>query len=199
MIFNTTNDFTTGGVAKVTKGQFSLSGIQNTISNFFAPQTYDLSEVLSQEDIDCIKKYNDEYTKLSQVQEKSQGYIRTSIIANKAYERTMTDASKTAQDYVKQQEAGTVALEGLTKSSKAAELATKALATAGNMLISLAVSAVISAVIKGIDSYVHRLDNAIDAMSESHSNYLQLEEDITSLNDELTTTQDRIIRISFLK
>lgn len=46
----------------------------------------------------------------------------------------MVDASKAAKDFVKESKDGPVNLDNLTKSSKAAQLAMKGLAIAGNML-----------------------------------------------------------------
>ena len=60
--------------------------------------------------------------------------IKDTTVAARAFNKTMGDASKAAQDFVKEAKDGPVALGNLTKASKTTELAMKGLAIAGNML-----------------------------------------------------------------
>ena len=102
------------------------------------------------------------------------------VTSQTAFYRTMDNTSKEAQNVVADANGNKVALDGLTKSSKAAELGMKALAMAGNMLLMWGVGEVISLVATAIDNYIHRVDNAKEALDSFNSsvkeqqNYLNL-------------------------
>lgn len=80
------------------------------------------------------------------------------------------DDVKNAQNAAKQSAiAYNNGLEQMTIGAKAANVAMKGLAIAGNMLLSIGISFVISEGIKLIDNYIHRVDNAKDALEEFNS------------------------------
>ena len=58
----------------------------------------------------------------------------------------------------------TTSLEKTTLSAKAGQVALKGLAIAGNMLLSIGISFVITEGINLIDNYIHRIDNAKGAL-----------------------------------
>lgn len=119
-----------------------VSDFTNPIKEFFSPQ-----QRFGEEDIAAIKRYNEEFNSLK---EKISKYERLNVkdatIAQKAFNNTMEDASDSAKKFVEGFGAAPAELDKLTKSSKAAELAMKGLALAGNILVSLVISKVISTI-----------------------------------------------------
>lgn len=194
MIFKTkTNVF---GNASISPS--GLPNLFNGIKDFFSPQEFSLSEVLSDSDIKAIKEYNAEIDKCTTSQT--------------AFYKTMQNASKEAQNVVAAANGNKVALDGLTKSSKAAELGMKALSIAGNMLLMWVISEAISALYKfsqvskdvansaqeigssfketqtDIDSYkekVEELRGVINNSSSSVSEVTQARKDLMAVQDEL--------------
>lgn len=66
--------------------------------------------------------------------------------------------------------------EGATKAS----IGMKALAMAGNMLTMLAISEVLSLVVKGFDALIHRVDNAKDALEEFNSSVKEQKDNLST-------------------
>ena len=104
----------------------SFEGIFN--GDFFKKQS-----LLSNEDINAIKAYNSESDKC--------------VRSQTAFYRTMQNTSEEAQNIVSAANGGTVAIDNLTKSSKAAELGMKGLAMAGNALASIGISIAITSIL----------------------------------------------------
>lgn len=77
------------------------------------------------------------------------------------------------------------ALKQQTLGAKAANIAIKGLALAGNMLVSLGISAIISLAVKGLDNLVHAADNAKES-TESFSNSFK------SMNDEFSSNDSKL-------
>lgn len=88
--------------------------------------------MFNENDIEAIKKYNEQ--------------IDNCVTSQTAFNRTMLNASEDAQELVAAANGNVISLDKLTKSSKAAELAMKGLALAGNIFVSLVISKVISTV-----------------------------------------------------
>ena len=79
--------------------------------------------------------------------------------------------SKSVLNYAKSDDVAKLSTEGfkasignLSISAKAGQVALKGLALAGNMVASFLAAFVFQAVITGIDNYIHRVDNAKDAL-----------------------------------
>lgn len=169
----------------------SVKGVFN--GDFFKGQ-----QLLSDSDIKAIKAYNAE--------------IDRCVTSQTAFYRTMDKASKEAQNVVAAANGNKVALDGLTKSSKAAELGMKALSVAGNMLLMWGISEAISALYKfsqvskdvansaqeigssfketkkDINSYkekVEELRGVINNSSSSVSEVTQARKDLMAVQDEL--------------
>ena len=129
MIFKTSTDIN----GKV--GNHLNDGLKNIFNgSFFAPQTFSLSEVLPSSDIDTIKAYNTEFDRLKGIISKYGASVSDATIAQKACQNTMGEASDKVKTLQKNANGGKIAIDGLTKSSKAAELGMKALSMAGNIL-----------------------------------------------------------------
>lgn len=169
----------------------SVKGVFN--GDFFKEQ-----QLLSDSDIKAIKAYNAE--------------IDRCVTSQTAFYRTMDKASKEAQNVVAAANGNKVALDGLTKSSKAAELGMKALSVAGNILVTVLITEAISALHKfsqvskdvansaqeigssfketqtDIDSYkekVEELRGVINNSSSSVSEVTQARKDLMAVQDEL--------------
>lgn len=129
MIFKTMTN--TSGKTAIQPNNF-VSGLFN--GDLFKKQTFSLSEVLSISDVNAIKAYNEQ--------------IDNCVTSQTAFNRTMLNTSKDAQNFVAAANGNKVALDGLTKSSKAAELGMKALAMAGNMLLIYALTSAVDIIYK---------------------------------------------------
>lgn len=172
MIFETrTNDFgiTKNGINNNFKSSFK--GIFN--GDFFKKQS-----LLSSEDINAIKAYNAE--------------IDRCVGSQTAFYRTMQNASKEAQNIVSAANGGKIAIDGLTKSSKAAELGMKGLAMAGNALASIGISVAIAFVTKIITSAINSekemseaINNASETLDEQTSSLDSNIQKLSELRDEL--------------
>lgn len=91
------------------------------------------------------------------------------------------------QSYVKSAKTGELTTEGFNKSignlslgAKAANIAMKGLVIAGNMVASFLAAFAFQAVITGIDNYIHRVDNAKDALEEFNSSVKEQKDNLST-------------------
>lgn len=171
-------------------------GIKDAIfnGNFFKRQN-----LLSNSDITAIKTYNAEIDKCTTSQT--------------AFYRTMQNTSKEAQNVVAAANGNKVVLDGLTKSSKAAELGMKALSMAGNMLLMWGISEAITIIYdlatasdrlqksaaqlgsefantkSDIDGYKTKIEELYQTINNDTSSY----EDTYNARQELLKIQDEMI------
>ena len=146
MIFKTqTDDFgrITTGINKDFKSSFM--GILN--GDFFKKQS-----LFSDSDINAIKAYNAE--------------INRCVTSQTAFYRTMQNASVEAQNVVAAANGNTVALNNLTRASKAGELGMKALSVAGNMIVNMGVAFVVTSLISGIVSLINKENDLLNKAKE---------------------------------
>lgn len=83
-------------------------------------------------------------------------------------------------------------LEQMTLGAKAGELALKGLSLAGNMLASWAITAVIQFVVTAFDNFIHRVEKAKEAMTNSKNNFDSIKSDFDDINTELDNVAERI-------
>lgn len=147
MIFKTnTDDF----------GRMGL-GLDNPLKEMFNGDFFKEQNLLSDSDISAIKAYNVEIDKC--------------VTSQTAFNRTMLNTSQQAQNVVVAANGNKVALEGMTKASKAAELGMKALSIAGNMIATMVVSWVLSEAISWLNDLAHAEENARKRSEELTSSY----------------------------
>jgi len=158
-----------------------ISGLFN--GDLFKKQTFSLSEVLSTSDVDAIKAYNKQIDKC--------------VTSQTAFNRTMLNTSKEAQNVVAAANGNKVALDGLTKSSKAAELGMKALAMAGNMLLIYALTSAVGIIYKCATVSDRLAESAAQMGSEfastksDISDYkTKIEELYQTINDDTSSYED---------
>lgn len=158
-----------------------ISGLFN--GDLFKKQTFSLSEVLSTSDVDAIKAYNKQ--------------IDNCVTSQTAFNRTMINTSKEAQNVVAAANGNKVALDGLTKSSKAAELGMKALAMAGNMLLIYALTSAVDIIYKCATASDRLAESAAQMGSEfastksDISDYkTKIEELYQTINDDTSSYED---------
>ncbi len=142
-----------------------ISGLFN--GDLFKKQTFSLSEVLSTSDVDAIKAYNKQ--------------IDNCVTSQTAFNRTMLNTSKEAQNVVAAANGNKVALDGLTKSSKAAELGMKALAMAGNMLLIYALTSAVD--------IIYKCATASDRLAESAA---QMDSEFVSTKSDISDYKTKI-------
>lgn len=158
-----------------------ISGLFN--GDLFKKQNFSLSEVLSTSDVDAIKAYNKQ--------------IDNCVTSQTAFNRTMLNTSKEAQNIVAAANGNKVALDGLTKSSKAAELGMKALAMAGNMLLIYALTSTVDIIYKCATASDRLAESAAQMGSEfastksDISDYkTKIEELYQTINDDTSSYED---------
>lgn len=188
-----------------------VSDFTNPIKEFFSPQ-----QRFGEEDIVAIKRYNEEFNSIKEKISKNKNFnaqIKDATIAQKAFNNTMEDASDAAKKFVEGFGAAPAELDKLTKSSKAAELAMKGLALAGNIFVSLVISKVISTVYEmaqasdtvgkaakeaadefssassDIESYKKQIEDLYNTINNSSSSI----EDVTNARKQLLSIQDEMI------
>ena len=145
--------------------------------SLFERRNFDLSEVLSTSDIEAIKKYNQQ--------------IDACVGSQTAFNRTMLGTSKEAQNMVAVANGNKVALDGLTKSSKAAELGMKALSMAGNMIAMWAIGEAISFAIKELDNFFNAADKAIEKGKNALSEIQSLNKEVKDTNESIEANKDK--------
>ena len=178
MIFKTMTN--TSGKTGIQPNNF-ISGLFN--GDLFKKQNFSLSEVLSTSDVDAIKAYNKQ--------------IDNCVTSQTAFNRTMLNTSKEAQNIVAAANGNKVALDGLTKSSKAAELGMKALAMAGNMLLIYALTSAVDIIYKCATASDRLAESAAQMGSEFASNKsdisdykTKIEELYQTINDDTSSYED---------
>ena len=178
MIFKTMTN--TSGKTGIQPNNF-ISGLFN--GDLFKERTFSLSEVLSTSDVDAIKAYNKQ--------------IDNCVTSQTAFNRTMLNTSKEAQNVVAAANGNKVALDGLTKSSKAAELGMKALAMAGNMLLIYALTSAVDIIYKCVTASDRLAESASQMGSEfastksDISDYkTKIEELYQTINDDTSSYED---------
>nr|DAH04770.1 MAG TPA: hypothetical protein [Bacteriophage sp.] len=178
MIFKTMTN--TSGKTGIQPNNF-ISGLFN--GDLFKKQNFSLSEVLSTSDVDAIKAYNKQ--------------IDNCVTSQTAFNRTMLNTSKEAQNIVAAANGNKVALDGLTKSSKAAELGMKALAMAGNMLLIYALTSAVDIIYKCATASDRLAESAAQMGSEfastksDISDYkTKIEELYQTINDDTSSYED---------
>lgn len=174
-------------------------GIKDTVTGVFNGDFFKRQNLLSDLDITAIKEYNSE--------------IDRCTTSQTAFYRTMQNTSTEAQNVVAAANGNKVALDGLTKSSKAATIATKGLALAGNVLVSFLISQAIEGCIKlyrlskdvaasanevgsaflsekgSIESYKKQIAELYDTINDSSSSF----EDVTNAREKLMDVQNELI------
>ena len=89
-------------------------------------------------------------------------------------------------------------LDQMSLGAKAGEIALKGLSLAGNMLASWAITAVIQLVVTAFDNFIHRVEIAKKALSDSKSNFDSIKSEFTDLNTELENNAKRIKELESL-
>lgn len=107
------------------------------------------------------------------------------------------------QSYIKSAKNGELTTEGFNKSignlslgAKAGQVAIKGLALAGNMLVSLGISAIISLAVKGLDNLVHAADNAKESAESFSNSFKSMNEEFTSNDSKLSDLQKQYNELS---
>lgn len=175
MIFKAKNNWGNTGVRSGISG---IGTFVDKIKSSFNPQ-----QRFNEADTKAINNYVSEVERLKGLQasvENFNGSIKESIIYKKAFDNTMQDQSEEVQTFVRGLQNGTENLYNMTKASKAAELGMRGLALAGNMLASFLAAFALQTVITGIDNYIHRVDNAREALEEFNSTVQEQQSNLSS-------------------
>lgn len=119
-------------------------------------------------------------------------FVQTNDLA-----KVSLDNVKNAQNAAKQSAiAYNNGLKQMTIGAKAGQVALKGLALAGNMLVSLGISAIISLAVKGLDSLVHAADNAKESAESFSNSFKSMNEEFTSNDSKLSDLQKQYTKLS---
>jgi len=146
-------------------GNTKLS-INNRFKGLFSGDFFKKKSILSDDDISAIQAYNAE--------------INRGVTSQTAFYRTMQNASVEAQNMAASANGMVVNLEQIPKVSKAGQVALRGLAMAGNIVAEILVGFVISKAVEGLDNYIHRVENAKNALDEFNSSVKEQQKDISS-------------------
>ncbi|MCI9077326.1 MAG: hypothetical protein HFH68_00180 [Lachnospiraceae bacterium] len=159
-IFKTITDF---------DGNTTLGTNFGNIKEFFTRQN-----ILSDADINAIRAYN--------------AQIDACVTSQTAFNRTMLNASEAAHVMVEQANGNTVALNNMTRTSKASGLALKGLALAGNMLFAWGITKLIS----GIHEFTTASESIRESAKETSTSFSGTKPDIESYKTKIQELQDTI-------
>ncbi|RHP24318.1 hypothetical protein DWZ63_10180 [Clostridium sp. AF34-13] len=160
--------------------------------NFFSPQTFSLSEILPNSDLEAIKNYNAEFDRLKNIVSKYPAQINDATIAQKACNDTLINASDKVKILQANANGGKIAIDGLTKASKAAELGMKALSTAGNMIVNMGIAFAVTSLISGIVSLINKENDLLNKAKELGEELNSSTTDIDSYKDKIDKLKDVI-------
>lgn len=198
-----TNDYTISNIANAWKN----SSIKKDLSDKFIITQSDVKDKLK--DLSVYEKNpSDILNKLSKVNEASkidstawQKYFNTlkegekwqaKFVQENDLTKVSLDDVKNAQNAAKQSAiAYNNGLAQMTFGAKAANIALKGLALAGNMLLMWGVSEVISLVATKISDYAHELDNAREAATSAKSDIDDLNKSVSDNGQWMTTNASR--------
>lgn len=198
-ISNITNAWKNSSVKKDLSDKFIItkSDIQDKLKDLSVyeknPQSI-LDNLLEQKELvdsnqSSWQKYFEGLAEGEKWQEK---FVQTNDLA-----KVSLDDVKNAQNAAKQSAiAYNNGLKQMTIGAKAGQVALKGLALAGNMLVSLGISAIISLVVKGLDSLVHAADNAKESAESFSNSFKSMNEEFTSNDSKLSDLQKQYTKLS---
>lgn len=203
-----TNDYTISNIANAWKN----SSIKKDLSDKFIITQSDIKDKLK--DLSVYEKDpSDILNKLSKVNEASkidltvwQKYFDTLAEGEKwqvkfVQENDLTKISlddvKNAQNAARQSAiAYNHGLEQMTIGAKAANIAIKGLAIAGNVVVGILAGFVISKTIEGLDNLAHAADNAKEAAESFSNSFQSMNEEFSSNDSKLSDLQEQYTKLS---
>lgn len=131
--------------------------------------------------------------------------FNSTTLSAEALAEEMGDVDVSIIEYAKTQKNGQLTTEGFTKSlhgmtlgAKAAKIGMQALATVGTMIAFAVISKGIELAVTAIDNYVHRVDKAKEALSNSVATFKSTTEEVTNIENSLKKVDTRIREINAL-
>ena len=148
--------------------------VKGLLNNFFSER----QPLLSGKDIECLRAYNKE--------------IDNCVQPMTAYYRTLQNASDTAVNLARNAGTAKVSLEGLTKASKAGQMALKAFSIIGDLAVGMAVGVAINSAVYVIDHYVNRVKYAREALADANAEYKNTVSEIENINTKLDSLAEKM-------
>jgi hypothetical protein len=187
-----TNDYTISNIANAWKNSsvkkdlsdkfiITKSDIQNKVKDLSVydqdPSNILASLLNNKEKIEAGQKTWQDYFNCLKEGEKWQ----VKFVQENDLTKVSLDDVKNAQNAAKQSAiAYNNGLEQMTIGAKAANIALKGLAVVGNAVASFLAAFAFQAVITGIDNYIHRVDNAKDALEEFNSSVKEQKDNLST-------------------
>lgn len=187
-----TNDYTISNIANAWKNSsvkkdlsdkfiITKSDIQNKLKDLSVydqdPSNILASLLNNKEKIEAGQKTWQDYFNCLKEGEKWQ----VKFVQENDLTKVSLDDVKNAQNAAKQSAiAYNNGLEQMTIGAKAANIALKGLAVVGNAVASFLAAFAFQAVITGIDNYIHRVDNAKDALEEFNSSVKEQKDNLST-------------------
>ena len=147
-----------------------IKGVGNSLSSF-----------ITSKDLSNIKEFN-RLVSEEGVSSQTAWYktMQTSSNAAKELFDNEENLVKSGNSVILSEKAISTATNTMTFSAKAGQVALKGLAIAGNMVASFLAAFAFQAVITGIDNYIHRVDNAKDALEEFNSSVKEQKDNLST-------------------
>lgn len=163
-----------------------IKGVGNSLSSF-----------ITSKDLSNIKEFN-RLVSEEGVSSQTAWYktMQTSSNAAKELFDNEENLVKSGNSVVLSEKAISTATNTMTFSAKAGEVAIKGLAMAGNMLVSLGISAIISLAVKGLDNLVHAANNAKEAAESFSNSFQSMNEEFSSNDSKLSELQEQYTKLS---
>ncbi len=195
-----TNDYTISNIANAWKN----SSVKKDLSDKFIVTKSDI-----QNKLEDLSVYNKDPSNILKKLQKVSDESKVDPTAWQKYFDTLSKGEKWQEKFVQENDVMKVSigsvdaaqnaakqsaiaynngLEEMTIGAKAANIAMKALAVAGNIAFTL----LLNVAIKKIDGYVNRVKYAKEEIEKSRSEYDDTTSSIESMNDELESTQEKI-------
>lgn len=156
----------------------NASGVKNKLFSLFDTQTSD-------KDIQALNRFNTEIDKGMSLQT--------------AYNRTMLDASESAQTFAATSRGGTVNIEAFAEGEKTAKTATIGLTiaqTALNAAIGLGIGLLISFAINGIDNFIHAQEKAIEKSADTLQTFKEQQDSLQNSKKTIDDIADDYSRLA---
>lgn len=184
-IFRTITDEVTGANKSIGLFGKSFTELKNIFSSV---KTNGLLKayIISDKDRQCINDYNE--------------LIKSDVKDQAKLEKTTKGASTTTAQMIKNANGNAIALDKMTIGAKAASVAMKGLAMAGNIVFGMAISWGITKAIEGITKLYTYEKEAIEASNKARKDLVQqLEESIQAKKEEISELESEIDSLNNLQ
>lgn len=197
-IFRTIDENATGNANKYGIRNSSYADIDNAYNvGGIKGVGNSLSSFITSKDLDNIKEFN-RLVSEEGVSSQTAWYktMQTSSSAAKELFNNEENLIKSGNSVIFSEEAISNAINTMTFSAKAGQVALKGLAIAGNMVVGILAGFVISKAIEGFDNLIHASEKCSERVKELSDNFKSEQNSITQHQSTISSIQDRYVELS---